>query len=367
MRIAYLSDSTIPSRKANGIQVMNMCQAFANAGHDVTLFARPGEAIENDFHFYGVAPRFNIVKSATIGPQRLREWFYASRTAWQLSRCGPFDLIYGRHLPSLALAGRGRTPMIYEAHQPASLTGRVIERQLFRRNNLTRCVFISEALRTAYRKRYAQLCSVETLVSHDGTTVSLTDPELCSSTPNGGRLRVGYSGSLCFGRGIEIIVGLAQKLPYLDFHFCGGSPDEVNACRARATGSHNMTFYGFLPPSHTRAWQSSMDVLLAPYQLSVPTVEWMSPLKIFEYMATGRAVIASDVTVLREVLSDGRNALLVPPNDVFAWSNALQRLSDASVREALGQQALADLRSTYTWKLRAASVLQGVLKLAAAA
>jgi glycosyltransferase involved in cell wall biosynthesis len=365
MRIAYLSDSTIPSRKANGIQVMNMCQAFANAGHDVTLFARPGDPSQDHFDFYGVAPIFEIVKTSALGPRRVRDWVYAGLTAREFNRRAPFDLIYGRSLPALAITARRNIPFIYEAHQPASLTGRAVERLLFCRDNLVRCVFISEGLRTAYFERYAQLRRVETLVAHDGTTVSSTQSNQTLINADSTRLRVGYCGSLYSGRGIEIICALAGEMPDLDFHICGGSSDEVNRCRAMAADCRNITFHGFLPPSQTRAWQTSMDVLLAPYQLSVPTVQWMSPLKIFEYMASGKAIIASDLPALREVFADGHNSLLVSPNNIPAWVEALKRFSDFNLRTVLGQQAFDDLCASYTWSLRAQVVLRPLPGIAA--
>lgn len=333
-----------------------MCQAFANAGHDVTLFARPGETVGNVFEFYGVTPNFEVVTTAARGSRRIREWTHAALTARKLNR-RTFDLIYGRSLPALATAARGDTPFIYEAHQPASLTGRVVEHVLFRRDNLVQCVFISESLRRAYLERFAQLRQVETLVAHDATNVAPMKQQEANAEPKSERLRVGYCGSFYPGRGIEIICALARHVPEFEFHMCGGSTDEVNKCKALVSGCRNMKFQGFLPPAHTQAWQESMDVLVAPYQMSVPTVEWMSPLKVFEYMATGKAIIASDLPALREILEDGSNALLVPASDIRSWADALRRLSDARLRTALGQHAVNDVRESYTWDLRAQAVL----------
>ena len=104
-------------------------------------------------------------------------------------------------------------------------------------------------------------------------------------------------------------------------------------------------------------WRRSMDILLAPYQRSVPTVNWMSPLKVFEYMAAGRAIVASDLPVLHEVLTNGRNALLVSPEDESAWIRALLSLSDEVSRHRLARQARRDVEAGYTWNLRVQNVL----------
>jgi hypothetical protein len=80
----------------------------------------------------------------------------------------------------------------------------------------------------------------------------------------------------------------------------------------------------------------------------------MSPLKLFEYMAAGKPILCSDLPVLREIVEDGRNGLLLPLADADAWVAALCRLRDApEERRRLGAAARADLVARYTWRERA--------------
>jgi len=110
------------------------------------------------------------------------------------------------------------------------------------------------------------------------------------------------------------------------------------------------------------------DIAMAPYQKIVAvaggkgnTVEWMSPLKIFEYMAYGKAIIASDLPVLHEVLVPDRTALMVEPGDVAAWKNAICRLMiNTEERRALGREARVKFLANYTWKRRAERILDFV-------
>jgi glycosyltransferase involved in cell wall biosynthesis len=83
----------------------------------------------------------------------------------------------------------------------------------------------------------------------------------------------------------------------------------------------------------------------------------MSPLKIFEYMSSKKPIIASDLSVLREVLND-ENSMLVPPDDVTAWKEAIISLSDAVKRKKLADQAFLDLINHYTWKKRSEKIIQ---------
>src|SRR5690606_20775807 len=100
--------------------------------------------------------------------------------------------------------------------------------------------------------------------------------------------------------------------------------------------------------------------LLAPYQAHVQTAgggdtaAWMSPIKLFEYMAAGKPILCSDLPVLREIIEDGRNGLLLPVDDVKAWAAALRGLLNAPAeRRRLGTAAHIDLLARHTWLERA--------------
>jgi glycosyltransferase involved in cell wall biosynthesis len=109
----------------------------------------------------------------------------------------------------------------------------------------------------------------------------------------------------------------------------------------------------------------AVDVLLMPYQANVSiglrghdTARWMSPMKMFEYLGSGVPIISSDLPALREVLTDGRNALLVAPDDRDAWLGALDRLvSDPELAGRLGAQGHSDYLERFTWDTRAKQLL----------
>jgi len=85
----------------------------------------------------------------------------------------------------------------------------------------------------------------------------------------------------------------------------------------------------------------------------------VSPLKVFGYMAAAKPILCSDLPVLREVIEDGSNGILVPPDNVEAWAAALQRLlDDGTLRQRLGVTAHADFLARHTWRQRASRVLE---------
>jgi glycosyltransferase involved in cell wall biosynthesis len=359
MRILYLSGAAIPSTSANSVQVMKMCQALAANGHEARLVARAGSLQTRDSHaFYGVAPSFTL----ELIP-RYRAWSglrFALGAARVARQVGGLDLIYARHLPSLALAANTGIPFVVEMHAVPSPLQRVLFMSLLRRPGLTRVISISRALSAELSARFPTLPSQRWVVVPDAA-----DPPEEPETPvdfgtGEPALRVGYVGHLYPGKGMEVIAAIAPRMQDVEFHVVGGREREVAFWRRRVEGTPNIFLHGFVLPAEADAFRLGVDVLVAPYQERVGQAggsrdisKWMSPLKIFEYMAARKPIIASDLPVLREVLTDDENALLVDAGDTDAWIAAIQRLKNGELRRRLAEAAYADFERCYTWRQRA--------------
>jgi glycosyltransferase involved in cell wall biosynthesis len=176
-----------------------------------------------------------------------------------------------------------------------------------------------------------------------------------------------YTGHLYPGRGIDVILELAKANPSFQFLVAGGEPEAVSEWQGRAgvEGLTNIRFLGFVPNEDLPRVQAAGEVLLLPHGRRVmdsgggDIAEWASPMKVFEYLACGRAILASDLPVLREVLNEG-NSLLAAAEDAAAWNLALQALAgDGQRREALGARARADAE-LHSWEARARRALAGL-------
>ncbi|MHB0684509.1 glycosyltransferase, partial [Roseomonas mucosa] len=171
-------------------------------------------------------------------------------------------------------------------------------------------------------------------------------------------------GHLYPGKGMEMVAALAEALPGCDLHVVGGTERDLAIWRQRCAGQANLHLHGHVPHARVPACLARFDLLLAPPSPSVASAagreigRWMSPLKLFEYMAAGKPILASDIPALREILADGGTALLLPPGDVAAWAAAARALlADPARAAALGARARAVLLETYTWDARAARIL----------
>jgi glycosyltransferase involved in cell wall biosynthesis len=372
MRIVYLAHALIPSRSANSINIMKMCAAFRRTGHEVTLLVpnRPGRdvAVADVFEYYGVDCRFKV----GLLPWRRfpgRSYAYALGAALRLRRMNA-DLVYTRFLIGAAAAVHLGSRVVFETHaRPAeqSPLGELLLRSMAAHSRLARLVVISEALREDCATRTPGVAS-KLVVAHDGADPLPPDAVPASLGGTKGALAVGYVGQLYAGKGMELIARLAPLCPWAQFHVIGGTPADVELWKTRTQSISNLHLHGFVPPSQVPRHLRALDVLLAPYQRTVAVfggggdvAKWMSPLKLFEYMASGRPIICSDLPVLREIVEHERTALLCDPEDVAAWSAALARLRDeAPLRLSLAQSALERFESHYTWTARAKRVLDGL-------
>jgi glycosyltransferase involved in cell wall biosynthesis len=128
---------------------------------------------------------------------------------------------------------------------------------------------------------------------------------------------------------------------------------------------------GYIPHVESHKIMKLVDILLMPYQHKVSigdnfrdTARWMSPMKMFEYMASGVPIISSDLPVLKEVLHNESNALLVEPNEADAWIKAVLRLiEDTKLASRISLQALDDYKTHYTWEIRAKKIIKAAQEL----
>ncbi|MBI1326499.1 MAG: glycosyltransferase [Alphaproteobacteria bacterium] len=353
MKIDYLSASVLPSEKANAVHVMHMAQAFSQHGHAVRLFGKrsAGKKDNEIFGHYGMAPDFALCLTAVALRPSIFFRILAFIRAQKKYRT---DIVYGRDLWALLAAAMLGYKVIAEVHQmPLTVAEKLVWKLLLQHKNLQHIVAITHALKSDILADYKFLVPEKIVVAPDAAAEMDWSKIAALSTWPGrqGVLQIGYTGSLHKGRGIEIIEALARLVPEHDFHIVGGTAE---------TSLSNLFYHGYQPHAEMPRYLQKFDILLAPYQprieigTGVDISRWISPMKLFEYMATGKPIICSDLPVLREVLEDGVNALLVSPNDAEAWRRAVLKILDKDVVLETRKKFLQE----YTWEKRSRSVLR---------
>lgn len=377
MKIIYLSAGIIPSERANSIQVMKVCQAFTQLGHSVTLLVpatiEPVPAWDVLAEHYGLKTRFDIQALPLTAFMQKRDFpWKAANKARQLGA----NLVYARSV-SLAAAGLlSDLPVILEMHQlPSGTLGPTWFRLFLWLKGRKRLVPITTSLALALRKHYhLTMNSGQIVVAASGV-----DLDRFSDLPDPARARqllhlpegwtVVCSGHLYKGRGLDLVIDLAKRLPDVHFLWVGGSAREVDAGRGEVLkyGLQNLHLTGFVPNSKLPLYQAAAEALLIPYSPGFTNSggedisDVSSPMKIFEYMASGRVIVSSDLPVLREVLNE-KNAIFCPPEDVDAWELKLRQLrANSAPFLSLADQARGDAEK-YSWIERSRLVLAGFME-----
>ena len=370
MRILVSTLTRYPSGTAHPVHITGTAQGLVDVGHSVLLVAAqagPGWPAGSEppdtsgFRVITLAVRDHRGQSLVNGLRLHR-----------LARRSRPDMAFADDVRSaLALAHAG-VPVLVEFHSMAfhaSRLSRVALARLLERPELRAVVTISGALRedlVALADVPADLVHVLPEAARPRTDAELTAPApgWLAERMRPGVLQVGYSGSLYEGRGVDLMLDAACRLPDIDLHLLGGPADVAEALRERSDLPANVTVHGLRAIADVERFQAAMDVLLAPYARSVSTPggvdtsRWMSPMKVFEYLAAGRAVVCSDLPVLREVLADEATALLVDPEDPGAWVGAIERLRDSpDLRDRLGVRGRSMHAERFTWSARTSGLL----------
>jgi glycosyltransferase involved in cell wall biosynthesis len=371
MRVACISASQVPSRAANSMQLMKACQAIRQLGHEVQLFVpayrQPKERADLST-FYGLQTEFNIEWLASN--RRLHRYdlaFQAVRRAMRLNA----DATYVWPIQAGIFSLLAKLPVLIELHgPPEGRFGPVLFRLFQRLPGKKRLLPISHALANQLQIRFGTGQRLMQ-VSPNGVDLeryaNLPDPS--TARQNLGlplATTAGYTGHLYPGRGMGLLVELARRFPATNFLWVGGQPADVSHWHDRLMTENisNIILTGFVENERLPLYQAAADILLMPYEKVITgssggdSTSYASPMKMFEYMASRRAIISSDLPVIREVLNPS-NAMLCPAEDVESWSQALADLLGEPVqRRALAQQAWSDVQP-YTWQERARRALAG--------
>ncbi|MGA8398913.1 MAG: glycosyltransferase family 4 protein [Stellaceae bacterium] len=351
------------SRDGQAVHIEALVAAFRNEGHEV-LVVGPGQF--NRAGFGGESRALSVLRRVCppIGYELL-ELLYNIPGIWRLLRaCGRFqpDCVYERYnlfffggvalkfLRGLPLYLEVNAPLADEraAHGNLAMTrlARVLERWVWRKAD--RLYPVTKVLAD-----YAVTLGVR----RDAITINPNGVDLGQYTASpvesasSGTVTLGFVGFLRPWHGVESVISmLAEWQDAPDFHLVivgeGPARQQLESL-ARATRiAGKVTFLGLVPRDRLTAVIRGFDIALQP-----SAVAYASPLKLFEYMALGRAIVAPDQPNIRELLTHDRTALLFAPDNRDALRNAVARLVyRPQMRRQLGDAArLALIERDYTW------------------
>jgi len=370
MKLVYLSNALIPSRQANSIHIMKICSAFSEIGFDVSLVCKQNS--ENDaffknnnvFKFYGTKKKFKLYFSRNSNSLFLL--YYFALKSLLICIINRPSIVVSRFL----LAGFLSSfffKTIVELHQLPLKKSRIqkyVLKYLKYAPRFKGLVVITNPLKDLFIEEGFSEDSI--YVFPDGADEVENINQDTFKNLDKQKVNIGYAGHLYKGRGVELLFDLAALCPWVFIHIAGGNKEDIEFHQKIINENliTNIKMYGFLEPSAISKFYLKMDILAAPYQRKVhlqsgdiTTEKWMSPLKVFEYMASGKPIICSNIEVLKEVLEHERNCLLCDPENIKEWAEAIDLLrNNPEISKSISTEALSDLNNIFSWKKRAKNI-----------
>ena len=371
MKVAYITNSRIPAVFANGIQVMKMCEAIAKLGHNLTLIIPINEKEnfqlkeEDIFSFYGVERTFDIQRTP------FRKIFIHDLTSSLYAKMKKVDLCYTISAYAAYFAPRLGIPTAFEAHNPLHhlrLRGPVAP--IIFNSPYVKIITVSNWLTRFYIENYGvnpqKIITKPNGVDIEKFTIVSTKEEVRRelNLPQNKRI-ICYTGNLYKGRGIELLLSVSKQLTRDSLILIvGGRSGDLEKYKSISLqmGCTNVHFIGFVLNNAVPKYLAASDVLVMPYQRDTEDpsgqiqTNYMCPMKMFEYMASGRPIVASNLDQIKEVLRDSENALLFDPGDETAFLNLIKiALEDKEVAQKIAKNAQDQVKN-YTWAKRAKEI-----------
>jgi glycosyltransferase involved in cell wall biosynthesis len=357
MKITYLANIRLPTERAHGYQIMKSCEALAREGCEVVLVVprRRNPLGHDPFGYYHLPKTFTI--RFVWSPDFFRlEWVLGSKAAFALNRMAFFKRCFWLRLPPDAVVFSRDPELVflarlcghaafYNAHnfpKHPKLLLWLIKRAsgIVANSHGTAEEFLKRGF-----KNVLVLPNAVDLAEFDAVP---DDKEMLRhelGLPEGKPLAL-YAGHLYGWKGTELLLEAARLRPEINFVIVGGMPEEINRFRTDTSEKaiDNLFLVGYQPRYLIPKFLKAADVLVLPNTASsTESLRYTSPLKLFEYLASGRAIAAADLSSLREIVTE-KEVSFFTPDDVQSLARAID---GALAREP--DHAARLLSEKYSW------------------
>jgi glycosyltransferase involved in cell wall biosynthesis len=381
MRLLYIHNVEVSEHTANLTQVISMCKAFRlNNLSVVLLLPMPLKGNIKEVE-KALRSNYNIEDEIKLEffhnffkNKRIRKFTHHFFLGKYIRKIQP-DFCYTRDVNFLSQCLKNGVKTVYESHNFKIHNGSkkldaYLKRKLRRKARSKQYLFmvtISEMLKNYWVSEGVDKHKIVTL--HDGF---IEEKYKEQKTKAETREKLGlpldeqlimYTGNLYPNRGVDQVLKLAKEFVEQRFIVVGG-PEKFKKQLEIAVQKekiNNIDFKGQVPFSEIHLYQFAADVNLGIWSKEVPTINYCSPLKVFEYMAVGRPIVSMGFPSIKEVLIDGENAFVSDPNSPEDFAKKLgEAIHDVTLSKELSEKARNQAFSEFTWTKRAEKILQKI-------
>lgn len=377
--LIYIANARIPTEKAHGLAIMKLCEAFAKEGIAVTVFfaGRHNPIQEDPFSYYDIAQKFQIERISVLDTIRFR-WlgplgFWIETVSFTISLAVrlrrlrstlTFEntiLFSHEHLP--LLVGSFFYPRSFYDMHDFPVRGRWLYRLLFRR--LRGIITTNQWKKDELQKRFC-IASERILVFPNGVdiaafslSVSRDDARKKLNLPRDKKI-VLYAGHLYSWKGVDTLLAASRVLPSdMLLYMVGGTDADITKHKTQNAkrGSQNVIFAGQKPHREIPLWLRAADVLVIPNTAKEEiSLYFTSPMKLFEYMASGTPIVASRIPSIEAIVNEDSVWFFEADNSA-SCARAIVNACESEEAAEKARHAYAIVQN-YTWDARAHVILQ---------
>ena len=372
----YLAKSKIPSRHANSVQVANMVCAFAGHVKKINVHL-PGNCLKkinffsrNIFLRYGLS----VPENAKIyySKDSSSKKFTFENAALNKIQKSEITLSFTRS-PYIAwkLAELGH-PVIFESHWFSKDAAEIPIQKFVSHVSKSRdsgIIATSQTITDGYLEAGINESRIITLPNS-------VNVKVFSNSPGGGLRRIFgsrvsskpafvYTGSLQQGKGARFLAQAALGLlDYAHIVIVGGNQEEIERLRRDTGNPSNLFLHPSVPHKDIPAILQDATGLIMPYSNEGTLTKYMCPLKMFEYLASGKPVVSADLPAISTTLEHGKNALLFESRSIPSLQEQIRAVMDMDPKKAREiRSRQLDTVSEFSWENRARTILDWHQKL----
>lgn len=358
MKITVIFNNRLPTERAHGLQIIKTCEAFAKNGIDTELIIPNISGNEKDIFEYYRAERIFSVKQKKCQSKNYRKRYFIFIIKLLFSRIGREKIIFTRHPEIAFLFSRLGYKVIFELHNwRAEKKSRNI---LFLRKVFL-IITTTEIIKQEFIK--SGFNEEKILVAPNGVELKDFDLKLSKeeikkelNLPVDKKIIL-YAGHLYPQKGVYTILDAAKVLPEKYFVFIGGLPNDVKNFKKAANGLENVEIRGSKKYAEVPKYLKAGDLLIIANSGKDETEKkYTSPLKLFEYLAAGKPIIASRVPAIEEFLNE-KTAIFFEPDNFRDLAKVIEQISNNfEQQKELAHNALEKVKK-YTWRERAKKII----------